>query len=96
MDESLGINRAVCATGATELPIVIPERKLKANRENAKKSTGPKTIRGKAFSRQNAFKHGLFARGDIDFFCNRRVGKSMNACGINFAMITSQMGKPKS
>ncbi|HZP63812.1 MAG TPA: hypothetical protein VFB28_10395 [Terriglobales bacterium] len=38
----------------------VSERKLKANRENAKKSTGPRTPRGKAYSRNNATKHGLF------------------------------------
>jgi hypothetical protein len=45
----------------------ISERKLKANRENAKNSTGPRTLRGKAFSRRNALKHGLFARHFMDF-----------------------------
>lgn len=40
----------------------ISARKLQANRENAKKSTGPKTLRGKAFSRTNALTHGLFAK----------------------------------
>lgn len=40
----------------------ISERKLLANRENAKKSSGPKTLRGKAYSRSNALKHGLFCR----------------------------------
>ena len=39
----------------------VSERKLQANRENAKKSTGPKTVRGKAYSRRNALKHGLLA-----------------------------------
>lgn len=39
----------------------VSERKLQANRQNAQKSTGPKTARGKAFSRNNALKHGLFA-----------------------------------
>ena len=43
------------------------QRKLKAKRENAKKSPGPKTLRGKAYSRRNALKHGLFARHS-DFF----------------------------
>jgi hypothetical protein len=37
----------------------ISEARLRANRENAKKSTGPKTARGKAYSRRNALKHGL-------------------------------------
>jgi hypothetical protein len=37
------------------------ERRLDANRENAKKSTGPKTLREKGHSRFNALKHGLFS-----------------------------------
>ncbi len=45
----------------------ISERKLKANRENARKSTGPKTLRGKAYSRGNALKHGLFCTPITDF-----------------------------
>lgn len=45
----------------------VSERKLKANRENAKKSTGPKTLTGKAFSRRNAVKHGLMVNYATDF-----------------------------
>jgi hypothetical protein len=36
-------------------------RKIAANRQNALKSTGPNTSRGKTNSRRNALKHGLFA-----------------------------------
>jgi hypothetical protein len=55
------------ATNGAVAPVKAPlatisERKLKANRENAKKSTGPKTLRGKTYSRSNALKHGLFCR----------------------------------
>lgn len=45
----------------------ISERKLKANRENAKKSTGPRTARGKAFSRWNSVEHGFFVNYITDF-----------------------------
>jgi hypothetical protein len=34
---------------------------IKANRQNARKSTGPKTAEGKATASKNAVKHGLFA-----------------------------------
>jgi hypothetical protein len=37
------------------------ERKKRANRQNAQKSTGPKTEQGKGYSRMNAYKHGFFA-----------------------------------
>ena len=37
------------------------EAQIDANRQNAQKSTGPKTAEGKAAVSQNAVKHGLFA-----------------------------------
>jgi hypothetical protein len=39
----------------------VSARKINANRQNALKSTGPRTPRGKANSRANSHKHGLFA-----------------------------------
>jgi hypothetical protein len=39
----------------------ISARKLEANRNNAKRSTGPRSERGKAASRRNAFKHGILS-----------------------------------
>ena len=40
-------------------------KRRRANRRNARKSTGPKTAEGKARSRMNALKHGLDARTPI-------------------------------
>ena len=36
--------------------------KAESNRKNALKSTGPKTLRGKRYSRSNARTHGLYSR----------------------------------
>jgi len=38
------------------------EKKIAANRRNAQKSTGPKTLSGKAITSMNALKHGLCAQ----------------------------------
>jgi hypothetical protein len=40
----------------------ISEARLRANRENSKQSTGPKTARGKGYSRRNAVTHGLLMK----------------------------------
>ena len=45
---------------ATRRPI--SERKLRANRANSKRSTGPRTAQGKYYSRRNAQTHGLSSR----------------------------------
>src|SRR5471030_2338430 len=46
------------------------ERQIAANRQNAKKSTGPKTEDGKLRSRKNAFRHGLTAQTVISLVEN--------------------------
>ena len=38
------------------------QAQIDANRQNAQKSTGPRTAEGKAAASQNAFKHGLFVK----------------------------------
>ena len=43
-------------------PRTVSERKLQANRANAKKSSGPQTPQGKAWSRRNAVTHGLSSK----------------------------------
>lgn len=41
------------------------QAQINANRQNAQKSTGPRTAEGKAAVSQNAVKHGLFAVQDV-------------------------------
>ena len=43
----------------------ISDRKLAANRENAKKSTGPRSAKGKARASLNALVHGIFAKHSV-------------------------------
>lgn len=43
--------------------------KIEANKQNASRSTGPRTKRGKAKSSRNAFRHGLaagFGTSEVD------------------------------
>jgi hypothetical protein len=41
------------------------EARIQANRQNAGRSTGPKTVEGKERSRQNAWKHGMAGQGIV-------------------------------
>lgn len=56
-------NRTSGAQGPVKPPS--SERKIKANRENSKHSTGPRTERGKAAIRNNAWRHGLYANDAV-------------------------------
>jgi hypothetical protein len=60
------------------------EAQIKANQENAQKSTGPKTAEGKAAVSQNAVKHGLFGsqavvkgenQADFDLFIDKLLAE---------------------
>src|SRR5208283_578038 len=52
---------AMSDNSATPAANPTSERKAESNRRNARKSTGPKTAQGKAWSRLNALKHGVLA-----------------------------------
>lgn len=52
------------------------ERQLRANRENAKRSTGPKTVAGRLKSSRNALRHGLSVPLSAD------PAAAMKACQI--------------
>ena len=62
-DSTEGVARA----STNKKAISVSPRKIAANRQNALKSTGPKTPRGKVYSSRNAIKHGLFSRQIMDF-----------------------------
>jgi hypothetical protein len=55
-----GISPSPVASAVKKRPASIA--KLEANRRNVRRSTGPKTARGKAHSRRNALKHGFLAK----------------------------------
>ena len=67
-----------------EIKHPISERKVQANRANAKRSTGPRTEAGKAASRRNALKHGIFSRS-VDFpnLIPRFDSNSLNLSGTS-------------
>jgi hypothetical protein len=66
---------------------VTSARKIRANRANARASSGPKTATGKAQSAQNAFRHGFNVpvrldpdlASDVEALAQRIVGKSADA-----------------
>jgi hypothetical protein len=51
------------------------ERKIKANRENARASTGPKTPHGRARAARNAFRHGL----SLPVYCDPGLSEEVEA-----------------
>jgi hypothetical protein len=51
----------------------LTEKQIQANRERAKKSTGPRTPEGKARSARNALKHGMYAEALLIFGDNERL-----------------------
>jgi hypothetical protein len=63
--DSMKENQSLVKNGAiVKLPAPRPrsEAQREASRRNARRSTGPRSMRGKAASSMNALKHGVFAR----------------------------------
>ncbi len=66
MNESGQLEPATSASEPSAEPRkVLSMEKLEANRQNAKKSTGPRTPEGKQRSRLNALKYGILAKAVI-------------------------------
>src|SRR5882762_2484391 len=73
------------------------EKQIAANRANAKRSTGPKTVAGKMSSSRNAFRHGLSAPLQLDPIMSAKVeaiaravageqaDQDLSASGVDFA-----------
>jgi hypothetical protein len=62
------------------------DKKITANRINAKKSTGPRTLRGKLQSSRNAWRHGLAAATNAEPTISAEVKRMANAiCGDQHA-----------
>ena len=69
----MSLNNLQASESPKKRPVSV--RKIEANRQNSLKSTGPRTFRGKANSRKNAIKHGLFVRVIDEAFCDEEPGK---------------------
>src|SRR5262249_42653240 len=77
------------------------DRQLEANRRNAKRSTGPKTEKGKAMSSRNALKHGLTAKRTLladedaeDFEASREQLRSeLKPVGIREEMCVDRLAQ---
>jgi hypothetical protein len=52
---------------------MVTEKQVAANRANAKRSTGPKTVAGRLKSSRNAFRHGLSAQLQPNIAVTERV-----------------------
>ena len=49
------------------------EKQIAANRSNAKRSTGPKTLAGKTTSSRNAYRHGLSGPLRVDSLTSAKI-----------------------
>ncbi|HEY8032384.1 MAG TPA: hypothetical protein VIF02_08415, partial [Methylocella sp.] len=74
------------------------DRKIRANRANARASSGPKTAAGKAQSAQNAFRHGFNVPiwrdpdlvSDVEALAQRIVGKGADANVLELARCVAE------
>jgi hypothetical protein len=57
------------------------EAKIKANRANARASTGPKTAEGRARAARNAHRHGL----SLPLYCDPALSEEVEALGREIA-----------
>jgi len=57
------------------------EKQIRANRENSKRSTGPKTAAGRMKSSRNAFRHGLSLKMYLDDDTSKKIGVMVRLLG---------------
>ena len=71
------------------------EKQIRANRENAKKSKGPKTAAGRARSSRNALRHGLSLplALDTEIAVSEQAKPTQVAAAIEFAHAQLDLGR---
>src|SRR5689334_10165837 len=74
------------------------QEQLSANRRNAQRSTGPRTIQGKARSRQNSWQHGLSVKlnanspesAEVEQLAVQFAGPNRDPAQLHFARIAAE------
>jgi hypothetical protein len=60
---------------------MISDRKLRANQQNAKRSTGPRSVAGKQKASRNAARHGLSRLTEQPWFTDEVRKLALGVCG---------------
>jgi len=68
------------------------KRQIEANRNNAKRSTGPKTEAGKTRSSRNALRHGMSRSAPEDGVELGMLARAITACLEHQARLSTTMG----
>ena len=78
--------------------MTLSQRKLSANRRNAQRSTGPRTVKGKARSKRNSWQHGLSVNlasispmdSEIEQLAIAIAGRNPDPLRLHFAVIAAE------
>jgi hypothetical protein len=78
--------------------MMLSQRKISANQRNAQRSTGPRTVKGKARSKRNSWQHGLSVKlasispmdSEIERLAIAIAGWNLDPLRLHFAVIAAE------